>query len=292
MPERPASGSPLEAGARGVGTHASDRFLSALRRTAENAFNRARRGEGGNEGEERGSEGPAKVRAATREQRGLSRNALESPASDVRAARSDAGGGVPPIAPKRDASENADGKGEGGSARAGSENRGNFGEISLAASRYESTSLRVSSAPDYQIARNTDEYINEIVRQMTLVARKGGGEARISLKPDFLGGIKLNLRLDHGEVSSFILVENPAVKDLILSRLNVLEQGLLQHGLSLGSFQVEVKDGGGGARAEGQDGGKRPGVSIETGRAEEAVEPAPFAAAGLPWMSTIVNITV
>ena len=52
-------------------------------------------------------------------------------------------------------------------------------------------------------------------------------------------------------------MENQAVKDLIVTRLNVLEQGLLQHGFSLGSFQVEVKDGGQGMKAAVQDGRKR-----------------------------------
>ena len=292
QPERSMAVSPREADAPGIGKYSSDPFLSALRRTAGNVFDRAKKGDGRNEGEDRGSEGPAKDRAATRAQRGLYRNAPENPGSDGRQARPEGGSGISLIAVKQGLSEHEDGKGDEGKVRAGNENRGNFGEISLAASKYENTSLRVSSAPDYQIPRNTDEFINDIVRQFTLVARKGGGEARISLKPDFLGGMKLNLRLNNGEVSSFILVDNPSVRDLIISRLNVLEQGLLQHGLSLGSFQVEVKDGGGGARAEGQDGEKRAGASIDTGRVDEAAERVALVPAGLPWMSTLVNITV
>jgi hypothetical protein len=292
QPERSGTRSPRGADAPGVGKYSSDPFLSALRRTAGNVFDRSKKGDGGNEGEDWGSEGPAKGRASTRAQRGLYRNAPESLSSDGRQGKPEGSSGISLIAVKYGLSEHEGGRSDEGKVRAGNENRGNFGEISLAASRYENTSLRVSSVPDHQIPRNTDEFINEIVRQFNLVARKGGGEAHISLKPDFLGGMRLNLRLDNGEVSSFILVDNPAVKDLIISRLNVLEQGLLQHGLSLGSFQVEVKDGGGGARAEERDGGKRAGASIDTGRVDEAAERVALAPAVLPWMSTLVNITV
>jgi hypothetical protein len=172
------------------------------------------------------------------------------------------------------------------------ENTRGYGEISLAVSRYEHSAARVSPPPDYVMPRNTDDLFNEIVRQFTLVAKKGGGEAHISLKPDVFGGMKLDLKLNRGEVSSFILVDNPAVKDLLLARLTVLEQGLLQHGLSLGSFQVEVKDGGNGERADGKDGGKREIDSIGRDHVEDAVEGPTRADAGLPWMSTVINVTV
>jgi flagellar hook-length control protein FliK len=258
-----------------------------MRKAAGNAFERVRESDGRNEGEERGGE--AQVHAGSR---GRIRNAADGLRPDGRPAKPEGISGGSAITMRNSLSALGDGKGEEGTVQAGNENRSSFTETTLAAAKYESAALRPLSVPDYQISGNTDEFINEIVRQFTLVARKGGGEARISLRPDFLGGMKLNLRLENGEVSSFILVDNPAVKDLIMSRLTVLEQGLLQHGLSLGSFQVAVKDGGSRAQAEGQDGDKRAGAAIETGLVEDASENAPLAGAGLPWISTVVDITV
>jgi hypothetical protein len=286
------AGSPThETGASGAGKSTADALLSALKRAGGNAVYRVKESDRRNEGDDRGSEAQARVAS-----RGVLKNAPDGLRAHGQQARPAGISGISGISMKNSLSELTDAKSDEGKARAGDENRRGFGEITLAASKYESTALRALAVPDYQISRNTDEFINEIVRQFTLVARKGGGEAHISLKPDFLGGMKLNLRLNNGEVSSFILVDNPAVKDLIMSRLTVLEQGLLQHGLSLGSFQVEVKDGGSRAQTEGQaeghDGRQSMGASIETGRVEEAVASAVPAGAGLPWMSTVVNVTV
>jgi hypothetical protein len=171
------------------------------------------------------------------------------------------------------------------------ETRGGVSELVAASFKYEASSLKAAPRTDYQIHRNTDEIIGEIVKQFTLVARNGGGEARITLQPEFLGDLKLDLKLKGKEISTFILVENQAVKDLIVTKLNVLEQGLLQHGFSLGSFQVEVKDGGQGMKAAVQDGRKSRAGSTGSERGQETpgVEPLGY---GLPWLSTVVNITV
>ena len=171
------------------------------------------------------------------------------------------------------------------------ESRGGVSELVVASFKYEASSLKAASRTDYLIHRNTDEIIGEIVKQFTLVARNGGGEARITLQPEFLGDLKLDLKLKGKEISTFILVESQAVKDLIVTRLNVLEQGLLQHGFSLGSFQVEVKDGGQGMKSAVQGGRKARAGSTgnEHGQEPPGVEPL---ACGLPWLSTVVNITV
>jgi flagellar hook-length control protein FliK len=171
------------------------------------------------------------------------------------------------------------------------ETRGGVSELVAASFKYEASSLKAPSRTDYLIHRNTDEIIGEIVKQFTLVARNGGGEARITLQPEFLGDLKLDLKLKGKEISTFILVESQAVKDLIVTRLNVLEQGLLQHGFSLGSFQVEVKDGGQGMKSAVQGGRKARAGSTgsEHGQEPPGVEPL---ARGVPWLSTVVNITV
>ena len=115
---------------------------------------------------------------------------------------------------------------------------------------------------------------------------KGGGEAHIVLQPESLGHVKLDLRLHGQEVNTFMTVDSQAATDMITSRLNVLEQSLLQHGLALGSFQVEVRDGGRGFGEEPRGNGN----GIEPRELEALETEVPNY--DLPWMSTLVNLVV
>ncbi len=161
-------------------------------------------------------------------------------------------------------------------------------EISLASLRYEKTIPKVLIKRDYRIAKSADEIFNEIVQRFTLTVKKGGGEAHIVLQPEVLGKLKLNLKLNQNEVNSVIIVENQSVKDLIISKLNILEQNLLQHGFSLGSFHVEVNDKSAGFQnMSGQPIGNK---QYQFEPAEEIGEDT-LVIASLPWLSTVINIT-
>ncbi len=163
-------------------------------------------------------------------------------------------------------------------------------DSALISEKYENNVPKVLSKTDYQIVKNTDEIFDEIVRQFSFVVKKGGGEANIVLQPDILGKLKLNLRLNQHEVHSVIIVDNQSVKDLIISRLNILEQSLLQHGLSLGSFHVEVNDRGAGLNTEEHETGK----ALKMGRGIDSEEDAfvnPVILITPEWLSTIINVT-
>jgi flagellar hook-length control protein FliK len=88
-----------------------------------------------------------------------------------------------------------------------------------------------------------------------------------------------------------MVVDNQAVKELIMSRLNILEQNLLEQGFSLGSFEVEVKDRNTEPETAGKDVKKGPGINnIED--EDQDLEISRASMSGLPWISTVVNITV
>lgn len=160
-------------------------------------------------------------------------------------------------------------------------------------SKYEGSIKVASVKSHYQNIQNADGNFDEIVRQFTLLMRKGGGEAKLLLQPEHLGSLKLRIQLDRGEVAASIVVDNQAVKDLILSRLNILEEGLLEHGFGLGSFEVGVKgENGDGETASGTARGSTgSGNQGEPPLVEDELA-ADLVAAQLPWMSTRVNITV
>jgi flagellar hook-length control protein FliK len=132
----------------------------------------------------------------------------------------------------------------------------------------------------------------QIVKQFNLILRKGGGEARLQLQPENLGSIKLNVRLHNSEVSTSILVENQTVKELIMSKLQTLQETLSQQGFEIGSFQVEVREGNDTSYQQGFEQASAPGgeyLTVESAGQEQVSGPA---GEYLPWMSTRVNITV
>jgi flagellar hook-length control protein FliK len=165
-------------------------------------------------------------------------------------------------------------------------------------SKYEGSVKIVDAKPHYQTVQNADGLIgdsnfDEIVRQFTLLMRKGGGEAKLLLQPEHLGSMKLRIQLDRGEVATSILVDNQAAKDLILSKLNILEESLLERGFDLGSFDVGVKSENGDSEApSGTAGGKNHGSSGDVLISMENEDESGHEEARLPWMSTRVNITV
>lgn len=154
--------------------------------------------------------------------------------------------------------------------------------------RYEGAVRTVEPKSHYGIAKYADGNFDEIVKQFTLLVGKGGGEARIVLQPESLGHLKLNIKLSNQEVQTSILVDNQAVRDLIVSKLNILEESLLQHGFNLGSCDVGVRDGDGKGAAAGN--GKRKGKMLPVMDEAQDITEAP--GQRIPWMSTVVNITV
>ncbi len=165
------------------------------------------------------------------------------------------------------------------------------GELSDAGVKYDNNVPRTTIKLDYQINRNADEIFNDIVKRFSLVVKKGGGEARIVLQPEVLGQLKMKMSLNNHEVNTFMVVENETVKDLILGKLNILEQNLLQQGFSLGSFQVDVKDKNTELGTWGEKGKKGHRIDGLDDLDEEDGIPEIEKSPGVPWISTIVDLT-
>jgi len=171
----------------------------------------------------------------------------------------------------------------------------NMKENSFACERYESNLHRAETVQDLRAhssaAKSSDEIFGEFVRQFTFVVKKGGGEAQIVLQPESLGKMKLNIKLNNAEVNTSMVVETNALKDLIVSKLATLQEGLLSQGFSLGSFNVEVKAGNESHDMAGQEKSSGKTVDKKSG-IEEAEAGLEVRSPGLPWISTVVNITV
>jgi len=162
-------------------------------------------------------------------------------------------------------------------------------EADFFAQKYEGTVPSVLFKQDYHITKNADEIYSAFLKQFSFVVKNGGGEAHIVLEPEFLGRLRMDIKLNQREVNSVVLVENQSVKDLIISRLNILEQSLLQHGFSLGSFQVEVNDGSAKFSPESQKQMKRK--SGDAGVLEDEVVLKTMFLNMPDWLSTVINVT-
>jgi flagellar hook-length control protein FliK len=91
-------------------------------------------------------------------------------------------------------------------------------------------------------AGNTDkqEAIRSIVNQAQMLAQKGGGEIRMSLKPDHLGEIQLKVAMEGSRVNVQMTTERGEVKKLIEQSVNELRHGLAGHNLSMDKLDVSV----------------------------------------------------
>ena len=143
-----------------------------------------------------------------------------------------------------------------------------------------------------------DEVFRDIVQRFNFLVKRGGGEAHISLKPDLLGKLYMKISVNHHSVDALFLVENEAIRELLLQRIASLEQGLGQHGLSLGSFNVEVGEENGwknaenGREAESIRGVTGIGAADESDEIIDADEVEGVSARYVPWIATKIDLEV
>jgi flagellar hook-length control protein FliK len=84
------------------------------------------------------------------------------------------------------------------------------------------------------------EVLNQIVQKAVLHFENGQNEARLDLKPDFLGHIQMQIITDHHQVSIRISTEFPFVKDMLENNAHQLRLELQQQGLEVDELEVFV----------------------------------------------------
>jgi flagellar hook-length control protein FliK len=86
------------------------------------------------------------------------------------------------------------------------------------------------------------EAIRSIVNQAQMLAQKGGGEIRMTLKPDHLGEIQLKVAMEGNRVNVSMTAERGEVKKLIEQSIHELRHGLATHNLSMDKLDVSVSN--------------------------------------------------
>jgi len=100
----------------------------------------------------------------------------------------------------------------------------------------------------------------QLVRAIRIQVRDGIGEAKLTLRPDHLGEVSVQLRVDKDRVSATLIVERADVRTQIEGQRAALRSGLEAQGLHLDELIVR-EDGerrrGGGQEERREESGRR-----------------------------------
>lgn len=98
----------------------------------------------------------------------------------------------------------------------------------------------------------------QIVQSIRVQALDLGGEARVRLRPEYLGEVVVSVKVDRGAVTATLQADTPAVRRWIETNEAALRVGLADHGLHLDRLTVSEP-----AKAEPESGERRRQSSRE-----------------------------
>ena len=92
-----------------------------------------------------------------------------------------------------------------------------------------------------------------------------GTRLAVTMEPEGLGKLQIDLRLDHGSINAQINVADQATRSMIERRSHEIVQALMQEGISVGGFSVGLRGNGSGQGPEqnqlsGGHGEQQPGA--------------------------------
>ena len=105
---------------------------------------------------------------------------------------------------------------------------------------FEATSLSKQADPGQESLRN--QTLDQIVRKAVIYMRNGQHEAKIDLKPEFLGHVRMQVTTENNQVTVKILTEFGFVKDMVENNIQQLKTDLQQQGLNVDKLEVTVSN--------------------------------------------------
>jgi hypothetical protein len=146
-----------------------------------------------------------------------------------------------------------------------------LGEVTPESTRFEAVSAM-------QDGIDPAEVVDRFLEKAVIAVRRGRSEARIDLKPDSLGHLRLQVSTERGQVMVRVLADNPEAGEILEAHIPQMKSELEKQGLSVEHFEVSVGTGSDGQserHAEHPNPGPRPesGSGPRTGKtAGEAPE--------------------
>lgn len=106
----------------------------------------------------------------------------------------------------------------------------------------EKTAETASTSKEAESAQRElrTQTMDQIVRRALFQVKNGQQEARIDLKPDFLGHVRMQVITENHQVTVKILTEFGFVKDMIENNMHQLKADLQQQGLEVDKLDVSV----------------------------------------------------
>lgn len=128
------------------------------------------------------------------------------------------------------------------------------GQLTSQTQTFEKALEIASSAKETEAAHRElrTQTMEQIVRRAVILGRDGQHEARIDLKPEFLGHVRMQVITENQQVTVKILTEFGFVKDMIENNIQQLKADLQQHGLNVDKVDVSVsRDADGNQHSQG-----------------------------------------
>lgn len=98
-----------------------------------------------------------------------------------------------------------------------------------------------------------DDVQTQIVKSMRLQWSGGAGEARVTLKPEYLGEVVATIKVEQGVVTATLQADTPEVRRLLETQTASLREALVEHGLKLDRVVISEPE-----TPSGQPGDRRP----------------------------------
>ncbi|MGD0883488.1 MAG: flagellar hook-length control protein FliK [Thermodesulfovibrionales bacterium] len=112
-----------------------------------------------------------------------------------------------------------------------------------------------AAVPNAQSGPSEATTVKPSVTDMTdgkVYIMKDSNNLAVTLEPDGLGKLNIQLSLDKGMITTQISVPDNAVKNLIENNIQHIVNSLINEGLSVGGFSVSLRDGQGTEKNESQ----------------------------------------
>ena len=107
--------------------------------------------------------------------------------------------------------------------------------------------------------------VQEIVRQAQMIAKKGGGEMKMELRPEGLGQVNLRVSVQDGQVTVQMVTQTNDAKRLLESNWHELKSGLGAHKLQLEGLRIDAHESLQRQMDQGRSDSQREGARQQAG---------------------------
>ncbi|OMF17330.1 hypothetical protein BK131_05025 [Paenibacillus amylolyticus] len=135
------------------------------------------------------------------------------------------------------------------------------GELSL---RTSGTTAGKPAEPVMQTSQFAKEMTQFVVSKLDIVQQKGFSEATISLRPEHLGKLDVQIILQNGQLVARFMTEHTMAKDMLEQQMMQLRSSLQAQGIQVERLEVTQNSSIGSQMY--QDGGRQPGSNSQQQR--------------------------